>query len=64
MKRIVITGYGIVSSLGNNKNEVRESLREGRSGIVFCQDYADLGMRSQVHGEINIDAKGMIDRKL
>ena len=64
MKRIVITGYGIVSSLGNNADEVRESLREGRSGIVFSRQYADLGMRSRVHGEINIDAAAMIDRKL
>ena len=64
MKRIVITGYGIVSSLGNNKTEVRESLRHGRSGIVFSQEYADFGMRSRVHGEINLDAKSIIDRKL
>ena len=64
MKRIVITGYGIVSSLGNNRPEVTESLRRGRSGIVFCEEYARLGMRSQVHGAINIDAESMIDRKL
>ena len=64
MKRIVITGYGIVSSLGNNKAEVCESLRHGRSGIVFSQEYAELGMRSRVHGAINIDAKSIIDRKL
>lgn len=63
MKRIVITGYGIVSSLGNNKAEVCESLRQGRSGIVFSREYADLGMRSRVHGAINIDAKSMVDRK-
>ena len=64
MKRVVITGYGIVSSLGNNRAEVCESLRQGRSGIVFSQDYADLGMRSRVHGAIDIDAQSMIDRKL
>ncbi len=64
MKRIVITGYGIVSSLGNNKAQVREALRHGRSGIVFSQDYADLGMRSRVHGALDIDAKSMIDRKI
>ena len=64
MTRIVITGYGIVSSLGNNKAEVCESLRQGRSGIVFSQAYADLGMRSRVHGAIDIDAKSIIDRKL
>ena len=64
MKRIVITGCGIVSSLGNNQPEVCESLRRGRSGIVFNQEYADLGMRSRVCGEINLDAEAMIDRKL
>ena len=64
MKRVVITGYGIVSSLGNNKQEVLQCLKEGRSGIVRCQEYADLGMRSQIHGAINIDPKEHIDRKL
>ena len=64
MKRVVITGYGIVCSLGNNKEEVQQSLKEGNSGIVKADSYTELGMRSQVHGEINIDAKSMIDRKL
>ena len=64
MNRVVITGYGIVSSLGNNKIEVLESLKSGRSGIVSAPEYKELGMRSQIHGEINIDAKEMIDRKL
>ncbi len=64
MKRVVITGYGIVCSLGNNKEEVQQSLKEGKSGIVKADSYTELGMRSQVHGEINIDAKSMIDRKL
>jgi 3-oxoacyl-[acyl-carrier-protein] synthase-1 len=64
MKRVVITGYGIVSSLGNNREEVRTALKTGQSGIVKADDYVELGMRSQVHGAINIDAKSMIDRKL
>lgn len=64
MKRVVITGCGIVSSLGNNRDEVRESLRRGRSGIVFSPEYAELGMRSRVHGAINIDAEARIERKL
>jgi len=64
MKRVVITGYGIVSSLGNNKTEVLQSLKEGRSGIVASQDYIDMGMRSRVHGELKIDPKELIDRKL
>ncbi len=64
MKRVVVTGFGIVCSLGNNKEEVRVALQENRSGIVKAQEYADLEMRSQVHGAINIDAKSLIDRKL
>lgn len=64
MRRVVVTGYGIVSGIGNNKAEVLSSLREGRSGITFNQCYADLGFRSQVSGEINIDKEALIDRKL
>ena len=64
MKRVVITGLGVVSSLGNNKDEVTESLRAGRSGIVFAPEYAEVGMRSQVHGAIkNLDFSDWIDRK-
>ncbi|MDX1796626.1 MAG: beta-ketoacyl-ACP synthase I [Hydrogenovibrio sp.] len=64
MKRVVITGIGVVSSLGNNKEEVTDSLRNGRSGIVFAPEYAENGMRSQVHGAIkNLDFKDHIDRK-
>jgi len=64
LKRVVVTGLGIVSSIGNNKQEVADSLREGRSGISFCQEYADLGFRSHVHGAINLDTTALIDRKL
>ena len=63
MRRVVITGMGIVSSIGNNKQEVTESLREGRSGIEFSQEYADLGFRSHVHGAVHIDTESLIDRK-
>lgn len=66
MRRVVITGMGIVSSLGNNKQEVLESLRNGRSGIKFSQEYADLGLRSHVHGPINLSQENIearIDRK-
>jgi 3-oxoacyl-[acyl-carrier-protein] synthase-1 len=64
MKRVVITGLGVVSSLGNNKDEVTESLRAGRSGIVFAPEYAEIGMRSQVHGAVkNLDFSDWIDRK-
>jgi len=64
VKRVVITGLGIVSSIGNNKQEVLESLRQGRSGIKFNQEYADLGFRSHVDGNIEIDLKELIHRKV
>ncbi len=65
MRRVVVTGLGIVSSLGNNKSEVLESLREGRSGITYQPEYAERGLRSHVAGSIrNLDVESMIDRKL
>ncbi len=63
MRRVVITGLGIVSSIGNNKEEVVQSLRDGRSGIEFSQEYADLGFRSQVHGTVKLDLDAVVDRK-
>ena len=64
MKRVVITGYGIVSCLGNDKATVTESLREGRSGIKFQEEYKEMGMRSHVAGSIDIDLDEHIDRKV
>lgn len=65
MRRVVITGLGIVSSLGNNQSEVLASLQAGKSGITFQQSYADRGMRSHVAGDIkNLDIEALIDRKL
>lgn len=64
MRRVVVTGLGIVSSIGNNKKEVADALRAGRSGISFSQEYADLGFRSHVHGDIKLEASELIDRKL
>ncbi len=64
MRRVVVTGLGIVSSIGNNQVEVVESLREGRSGIEFCEEYAEMGFRSHIHGSINIDLTTLIDRKI
>ena len=59
MRRVVVTGVGIVSSIGNNKQEVIDSLREGRSGIEFSQEYADLGFRSHVHGTVKLNPAGI-----
>ncbi len=64
MKRIVITGLGIVSSIGNNSEEVLASLQEGRSGITFAEDYKELGFRSHVRGAIDINLDDFIDRKV
>ena len=64
MKRVVVTGIGIVSSIGNNKAEVLGALKNGKSGIEHCPEYADLEFRSHVHGSINIDLDVLIDRKL
>ncbi|WP_024547435.1 beta-ketoacyl-ACP synthase I [Siccibacter turicensis] len=64
MKRAVITGLGIVSSIGNNQQEVLSSLREGRSGITFSQEFKDSGMRSHVWGNVKLDTTGLIDRKI
>lgn len=65
MRRVVITGMGIVSSLGNNKTEVLDSLRHGRSGITYQPEYAERGLRSHVAGSIkNLNIEELIDRKL
>ena len=63
MRRVVITGIGIVSSIGNNVDEVTSSLRHGTSGIVAAPEYTELGFRSQVHGTVKLDVAEHIDRK-
>jgi 3-oxoacyl-[acyl-carrier-protein] synthase-1 len=63
MRRVVITGMGIVSSIGNNVPEVEASLRAGRSGIVFAPDYAEHGFRCQVHGQPNIVIEDHVDKR-
>lgn len=63
MKRVVVTGMGIVSPLGAGAQEVTASLHEGRSGIVKAEAYADLGFRCQVHGAPNLDASEVVDRR-
>jgi 3-oxoacyl-[acyl-carrier-protein] synthase-1 len=63
MRRVAITGIGIVSSIGNNANEVTAALREARSGITAAPEYAELGFRCQVHGRPQIDWEAMVDRR-
>ena len=63
MRRVVITGIGVVSSIGNNAEEVRTSLMNGTSGIVAAPDYAELGFRSQVKGSVKMNVSEHIDRK-
>jgi 3-oxoacyl-[acyl-carrier-protein] synthase-1 len=63
MRRVVVTGMGIVSSIGNNTNEVLASLREAKSGIVAAPEYAELGFRCQVHAPPKLDWESMVDRR-
>ena len=63
MRRVVVTGMGIVSSIGNNSNEVLASLREARSGVVAAPEYAELGFRCQVHAPPKLDWESMVDRR-
>ena len=63
MRRVVVTGMGIVSSIGANKGEVLDSLRQGRSGLSFAEDYKEMGFRSHVHGKPNIDIDAQVDRR-
>jgi len=64
MKRVVVTGMGIVSCLGNDKTAVLDALRTGRSGIKFQETYKEMGLRSHVAGSIDIDLSELIDRKV
>ena len=64
MKRVVVTGIGIVSCLGNDRNTVLEALREGRSGIRYNPEYKEMGLRSHISGSIEIDLSEHIDRKI
>jgi len=63
MRRVVVTGMGIVSSIGNNKAEALDSLRQGRSGITFSEEYRDMGFRSHVHGSLKVDPDKAVDRR-
>jgi 3-oxoacyl-[acyl-carrier-protein] synthase-1 len=63
MRRVVVTGMGIVSCIGNNTEEVTRSLKEGRSGITFSEVYRDMGFRSHVHGAPTLDLSEAVDRR-
>ena len=63
MKRVVITGIGIVSCLGNNQEEVYQSLVNTKSGISFCEEYKEYNLKSHVHGKPNIKLEDYVDRK-
>jgi 3-oxoacyl-[acyl-carrier-protein] synthase I len=63
MRRVVVTGLGVVCSIGNNAQEVVASLREAKSGIVAAEDYKRLGFRSQVHGSLKVDLDASVDRR-
>ena len=64
MRRVAVTGLGVVSSIGNNAAEVTQSLRDGRSGITFSEEYCEMGFRSHVHGSLKLTPSDHIDRKL
>ena len=64
MRRVVVTGIGIVSSIGNDRHEVLESLKTGRSGFEFAPEYQEMGLRSQVHGSLKLNTSERIDRKV
>jgi 3-oxoacyl-[acyl-carrier-protein] synthase-1 len=64
VKRVVVTGLGIISSIGNNKAEVIESLKQAKSGLAFSEEYAELGFRSHVCGPLNINTEELIERKI
>jgi 3-oxoacyl-[acyl-carrier-protein] synthase-1 len=64
MRRVVVTGLGITSSIGTNQQQVLESLQQGKSGIEFSSKYEELGFRSHIHGAVDLDLNSLIDRKL
>ena len=64
MRRVVVTGLGVVSSIGNNAAEVAQSLKDGKSGIEFVPQYKELGFRSQVAGTLKMNVDELVDRRL
>ncbi|MEL7029957.1 MAG: beta-ketoacyl-ACP synthase I, partial [Pseudomonadota bacterium] len=63
MRRVVVTGLGVVSSIGDNAAEVKAALREGRSGVVAAREYAELGFRCQVHGAPKLAPEEHVDKR-
>ena len=63
MKRVVITGIGVVSCLGNNQKEVYQSLLNSKSGITFSEEYKEYNLKSNIHGKPNIKLEDYVDRK-
>ena len=63
MKRVVVTGIGVVSCLGNNQEEVYKSLLNAKSGITFAEEYKEYNLKSHVHGKPNIKLEDFVDRK-
>ena len=63
MRRVVVTGLGVVSCLGNNQEEVYQSLLNSKSGISFCEEYKEHNLRSHIHGKPNIKLEDHVDRK-
>ena len=64
MKRVVVTGIGVVSCLGNNQDEVHQSLLNSKSGITFSEEYKEYNLKSNIHGKPNIKLEDYIDRKV
>jgi 3-oxoacyl-[acyl-carrier-protein] synthase-1 len=64
LRRVAITGLGVVASFGNDKDEVTAALRDGKSGIEFSETYQELGFRSHIHGAVNLDTAAVIDRRI
>jgi 3-oxoacyl-[acyl-carrier-protein] synthase-1 len=64
VRRVAITGLGVVASIGNDKQAVLAALREGKSGIEFCDEYRELGLRSHIHGNVNLDTAEVVDRRI
>jgi 3-oxoacyl-[acyl-carrier-protein] synthase-1 len=64
VRRVAITGLGVVASIGNDKQAVLAALREGKSGIEFCDEYRELGFRSHIHGNVNLDTAEVVDRRI